>query len=519
MNLNIIKKTYDVNVSQDVLRILKSESLFYLRGCNILEYLTCDIELLEQRSAIFNDTFKIKGLKSVIEQAAECLDHISEMIKLQCNIDERERSLYSIKQFQLYFEVVDLLSNFYKNNKGYFTSIDYINFFENTVVLSADREYVLLKKKSEKLVQKISNVKSVTVAFNLDESLSPQDAGIISVNNYRISSASLVERILGGDEKFSLAPIVPPRRLCTESEYNVLNFSLYMSLKKIFTKALKQWEPEVCKYLQKHMDGLLNCLNDLKFILNIVNIIERMTKAGLKLSKPIYYPMTKKKFAAAGLYNPVLAINYAENTPGKQIVKNDISFDNEAGIYVMTGANSGGKSVFLCAVALTQIMAQIGMLVPADKLEISPVSSLFVVLPKNDLLNQDGRLAEECKAIQTIFRGINEYSILFFDELFSSTDPIESVILSSEVLKAMSVARIRGIYSTHFHALIEEAKKINCNNVANIKIDFLVADIINGEKRTYKIRRQKPDGQSYALSIANQYGICCEKLLGELNSV
>lgn len=520
MYLNIVKKTHDVKVSQDILSVLKSEFLFYSRGCNIMEYLTCDIELLEQRSAIFNDTIKIKGLKSVIEQTIGCLDHISEMIKLQSSIDERERSLYSVKQFHLYFEVVELLVDFYKDNKKFFNSINYINFFENIIALSKEPEYILLKNNSAKLIKKISNVKSITIAFNLDESLSPQDAGILSVNEYRVSSSLLVDRILGGDgEKSSLAPLVPPKKLCTEIEYNVLNFSLYMSLKKIFTKSVKQWEPEICKYLQQHMDCLLDCLNDLKFILNVVNIIERMEKLGLKLTKPVYYPMNKKRFSAIGLYNPTLAINYAEDGSGKRVVKNDISFDDDAGIYLLTGANSGGKSVFACAVALTQIMAQVGMPVPANKLEISPVSALFVVLPKNDFLNHDGRLAEECRVIQTIFKNIDQYSMLLFDELFSSTDPIESVILSSEILKTMSVARIRGIYSTHFHGLIEEARKINSNNSSNIKIDFLVAEITNGEKRTYKIYRQQPDGQSYALSIANQYGIRFEKLLGELNNV
>ena len=115
--VNLIKKTHDVKVSHDILRLLKCEDMFYVRDCNVLEYLTCDIELLNRRSVLLFDTKNIKGLKSVIEQTVNSLDYISEMIKLQSKIDERERALYSIKQFCLYIEVVDLLSNFYKTNK------------------------------------------------------------------------------------------------------------------------------------------------------------------------------------------------------------------------------------------------------------------------------------------------------------------------------------------------------------------------------------------------------------------
>ena len=83
----------------------------------------------------------------------------------------------------------------------------------------------------------------------------------------------------------------------------------------------------------------------------------------------------------------------------------------------------------------------------------------------------------------------------------------------------MCVGKIRGVYSTHFHTLIDEARKINSNNISNVKIDFLVAEVTDGERRTYKICRRQPDGQSFARSIANRYGISFEKLLRGINDV
>jgi len=161
-------------------------------------------------------------------------------------------------------------------------------------------------------------------------------------------------------------------------------------------------------------------------------------------------------------------------------------------------------------------MAQVGLPVPASKLEISPVSGIFIELPGYRSINQDGRLVEECKKIQSMFVDVDEYSLILLDELFSSTDPLESVTLSEEVLRAISYIGARGIYSTHFHALAESAVSINSDINCKSKIDYLVAEVSEKTMEcTYKINRRSPDGKSYAKNIANKYGISCEGLIGK----
>ena len=108
--------------------------------------------------------------------------------------------------------------------------------------------------------------------------------------------------------------------------------------------------------------------------------------------------------------------------------------------------------------------------------------------------------------------------MLLLDELFSSTDPVEAVAFSCEILKAMSFCGIRGMYSTHFHTLSEHIPTINTDSHAQMKIDYLVTEVqAESEKRTYRIVRRPPDGKSYALSIANQFGISCEQLMDHRN--
>ena len=76
----------------------------------------------------------------------------------------------------------------------------------------------------------------------------------------------------------------------------------------------------------------------------------------------------------------------------------------------------------------------------------------------------------------------------------------------------------RGIFSTHLHELSSMIDGINqkCTADGGSKIDTLVAGIDNGQ-RSFIIRREKPDGKSYARDIADKYGISLERILTKIN--
>lgn len=523
MNRSLVEKTYDVKTNPDILQILKGQFLLHSREYNLVEYLSTDIELLERRSKLFYDTTKIPGLREAVHSAIESLQAVSQIIRMQSNVGDDDRGLYSVKQLTLYFETINLLYEFYSDNKNRFTSPDYVEWFDRISEIAESKEYTRLKRNTQKLIDQISTVKSISIGFNFDASLMPYEAGILSINPEYIKSGSLIDRIMRlnpneDPELLSFSPLVIPQKVCTDSEYEVLNYSLYASLSKTFKKAIRQWEPEINNFLKKNLGFLLDNLQDLKFVSSVTDIIYNMESKGFLLSKPIYCPMEEKRFCAQGLYNPALAMDFYENGVDRKVVKNDISMDAGEGIFLLTGANNGGKSVFMCAIGLSQIMAQLGMPVAADRLEISPADALFVELPTYNSLNRDGRFAEECRKIQTIFRNVSRHSMLLLDELFSSTDPVEAVAFSCEILKAMSFCGIRGMYSTHFHTLSEHIPTINTDSHAQMKIDYLVTEVqAESEKRTYRIVRRPPDGKSYALSIANQFGISCEQLMDHRN--
>ncbi len=517
MDYNFFRKTNDVYCSPDILHLLKADHLLHIRGVDVLNYLSCDIELLERRSRIFYDTDHITGMTELLDRLITDLSYVSDMVKMQSTADESERGLYSVKQLEQYFDVIDRADTFFVQNRAAFTSEDYLHLFETVHGLAASDEYKRLKKGTAELLEKISSVRSISVGFNFDPSLAPYEAGILSLNDRYIESGALIDRILRLDTDTahtSLAPLVAPKKQCRDNEYEVLNLSLYSALNKVFRRLIKQWEPEVNAYIADKLSFLLDVLPDLRFIAEMRKIQKKMTACGLKLCRPEYRPMEENTFTARGLYNPVLAMLLAER--GKApVVKNNLSFDRDGMVYLLTGPNNGGKSEFLTAVCLTQIMAQLGILVPADSLTVSPADTIAIDIPKYSALNEKGRLAEECSVIADIFRHLTAHSLCLFDEAFSSTDTAEAVELSENVLRALSYKGTRSIYSTHFHQLVSCADRINGSADSRGKLDFLVAGIDSEQNRTYRIHRAAPEGNSYAKSIAEQYGIRFDMLIKE----
>ena len=104
------------------------------------------------------------------------------------------------------------------------------------------------------------------------------------------------------------------------------------------------------------------------------------------------------------------------------------------------------------------------------------------------------------------------------DESFSSTGAFEASYIAAEVLRAVSYVGCRCIFSTHLHQLVSEIESINEEARQNgyAVIDTLVAGIETG-KRSFKIRRQTPDGKSYARDIAVKYGISYDNIVNNFN--
>ncbi len=504
---------------KEVLKSLGADVLLYDSRINISDYFSDDIDVLKRRSIVFDDALNVAGLYDLLKSMSRKLSAISDVLRSESEIGDKERSIFSAKQLELYFEIIDEAENYYTSlpKTEHFASEEFAQLFDRIHGIATSREYHDLKEGTRKLIEKITRIKSISVGFNFDAKLSPVEMGIISVNDQYIESGKLVDKILRMDFApnglQAIEPIIAVNKSLKHDEFELLQDSILRSVDKIFVRAVKSWPREFTKYIEDQLAFLLDLLPDLQFILAVTNIHKKLLGSGMPVSKPIYHEKSARIFRAEGLYNPMLAIRMSE-LGQSGIVGNNFEFDENGQIFILTGPNNGGKSVFLSSIGLAQVLAGLGMLVPAKRIEISPVDRLFVHFPKYSNSENMGRLEDECLRIKEIFKDLNAESLCLFDETFSSTDSEEGCQIAFEILRAVESLGARALFGTHFHNIVRHIEDEKAEGRC-VGFDYLSAGISHNEKRTYKITRTKPSGKSHASDIAAKYGLSFNSLVNK----
>ena len=360
-------------------------------------------------------------------------------------------------------------------------------------------------------------IKSVTIGVNFDSQLRASRAGVLSINNEYFKSGELLDKMLRldfkNDEMTCIAPLIPFKKGQSDNQQNALANAFNGAINDVFRQSIRSWKKVIQHYVLENTDFLIRLMPEIEFVTKATELLMRLKERGCPLCHPVIKPMSEKAFDAEGLCNPIVAMKL--DAP---VVPNDFRFDEDGMIYVLTGPNRGGKSVITCAVGIAFVMAQLGLPVCADSCVISPCDEIFTHFPtgSEDTIDK-GRLGEECSRLSAIFEEVTEDSLVLCDESLSSTGSFEAAYIASEVLQGFSMARCRGIFSTHLHDLAASVDSINASCIPNggVKIDNLVAAIEKGS-RSFKILREKPDGKSYARDIAEKYGLSLDKIMTKI---
>lgn len=506
------------NISDTVCDELGLTGLFNLRNSSLSEYFTTDPEVIEFRQKTLTDMLRVPELKSTLAEINPILDDIQELRRLDRDrgANAAESYLYSITEVELYVTCIDILNRGFTAVKDRLTSPAFIELSKFVFELSGSEYYAELNKKLDELSSRVREVKSVTIGVNLDRELRPCSAGVISVNSEEFKSGKILDKILRfsfkNDAFTCIAELSPFGKGQSDNKREALVGAFHSAIEDVFRSSVKGWRIIVGDYVLDNTDFLLKLLPEIEFITAAAELVDDLSKtAGCSVTIPKIAPMEDKTFSAIELYNPRVAVAIDD-----EIVTNDLSFDDNARIFVLTGPNRGGKSVITVAVGAAQALFQLGCYVPARSAVISPVDGIFTHFPEGaeDTIDK-GRLGEECARLKDVFDSVSKNSMILLDESLSSTGAYEASYIASEILSGFAVIGCRGIFSTHLHELAASIAEINERSVGmgGIMIDTLVAGIEDG-KRSFKIHRMKPDGKSYARDIAAKYGLIFENLIG-----
>ncbi len=504
------------NISEDVCVELGLDEIFELKNGSLVDFFTMDEDVIRYRQKTLDDMAKHPEIRETLSKIHPILDDINELRRLDVETNSSGDSyLYSITEIELYVSCVDALSRGFSPIRDSLESEAFISLADFAIELSHSEYYADLNKKLEALASRVHEVKSITVGVNLDRELRPTSAGVISINSEQFKSGKVLDKILRmsfkNDAFTCIAELSPFGKGQSENRQEALIGAFNSAIEDVFKASVKGWRAIVGDYVIENTDFLLRLLPEIEFVSRSADLIKRLSShPGCTVTVPEIAGRDEAAFRAVGLYNPRVALAIED-----EIVTNDFAFDENAGIYVLTGPNRGGKSVITVAVGAAQALFQLGLPVPAESATLSVVDAIFTHFPEgaDDTIDK-GRLGEECARLREIFDGVSRDSMILLDESLSSTGAYEASYIASEILTGFAVVRCRGIFSTHLHELAAAIPEINekSANLGGVKIDTLVAGIEEG-RRLFKIYRAKPDGKSYARDIAEKYGLSFDNLM------
>ena len=487
---------------------------FSLKSSDLDEFFTSDPKVIEHRMAVFADMLAFPQISVTLNRLFPILTDIMELRRLEADFgDNTESYLESITEIELYISSISTLHDGFSEIKDSLTSDAFKALAQRIDDLVCSDYYAELNTKLSELTNRVRDIKSVTIGVNLDAQLRPSSAGVLSINPESFHSGDVIDKILRlnfkDNEYTCIANLVPFNKKQSENQRTALSLAFNSAINDVYKQSLRSWKKIVQSFVLENTDFLLNLMPEIEFLVKATNLLRTLSDKGLTLCKPEIVT-DRNVFIAKDLYNPCVALKVEG-----EIIANDVEFDNDVMIFVLTGPNRGGKSVITCAIGLAQAMLQLGMFVPAASATISIADGIYTHFPTgaDDTIDK-GRLGEECARLRDIFHDVTKNSLVLLDESLSSTGSYEASYIAGEVLAGFSRIGCRCLFSTHLHELAAEIDNINARTAPDggTRIDSLVAGIEDG-KRSFKIYRMKPDGKSYARDIADKYGLSYETIV------
>jgi len=207
---------------------------------------------------------------------------------------------------------------------------------------------------------------------------------------------------------------------------------------------------------------------------------------------------TERYISLTRVKHPIL-ITSIEN-----VIPNNVEIGKDWSSLIITGSNTGGKTVILKTTGLCVLMAKAGLHIPAQEANIYPFKNIFADIGDEQSVIQNlSTFSGHMTNIISILNQLDNESLVLLDEIGAGTDPSEGSALAQAILEALHKKGARTIVTTHYGEL--KALAYTQEGFYNASVEFDIDSLAP----TYKLIMGLP-GKSNAITIAKNLGLSAE---------
>ena len=500
---------------------IERKTLKALEFDKILENLASFSRLEQSRTlclslSIYSDIYSIKKQIEFTKEAKNILDIALDLpLEYVADIEEIEKS--TISSYLKEDEIIDiaktirtsrLVRNFLKENlikDGLFIALaenlfsdkeledKIFDTFDNNLKVKKDAT-AELKSLYNALKDTEANLKTrVNDLLNNPEFLKHLQEQIYTTRDERIvfqvraSSKSKIEGIIHDVSASNQSFYIEPKQIVPlNNKIRELKSKIQAEIINILT--------DLTKLIRKNIAPIKNSENIL------AEIDFHFTKARYAINlKAVEPELIKEKYLKFENMRHPLLIDYVE-----KVVENDFDIGKGYKSVIITGSNTGGKTVLIKTVGLFLLMAKSGLFLPCSEAKIFPFAKIFADIGDEQSIAQSlSTFSSHMTNIIDIIKYSDEDTFIAIDEICAGTDPVEGCVLAQVILEKLAQKGVTSCITTHFGEL--KALEFSNSYFKNASVEFDSQSL----KPTYKLVIGIP-GTSNAILIASNLGLDCE---------
>ncbi len=443
---------------------------------------TATLELLTKKEDIL---YRQNALKDALSNK----NLINSLYELSQKATEEEKKVFfgffrkypdvilhsSLKRVEISIRYIKLMMKELNNSSNNFKSKAFLNLIKRFEENFNDEILIELKKYLQTLLLRDGTI----ISFSFGEGLNATDPLLLKSSTPK---TNWLKNIIHKRKKRFIYCINPK----DESGERVISDIKNQGINKVADTIFKT---------ANHLRNFIKIFHtELAFYSGAINLYDELKKSNSQLCYPRIFDKSKKVEEFKELKDITLLL-----TKKEAVVSNNLKA-NDKELFIITGANKGGKTSYVRALGTAQIMAEIGIFTVSKECSLNICQKIFTHFKKDeDTALQSGKFDEELKRLSLIIDFLTPNSLIIFNESFASTNETEASLIASDIIQAILEKNIKIFFVTHMYSF---AKKFYDKN--NPHFIFLKAIREENGNRNYKIEKSPPLPTSYGEDIYNK---------------